>query len=138
MNKAIRERGLGMMEYLKSRNTLVATAIFFIIIVLVLKFASGFFESNVERVMGAILGGKAESIPLIDFGSIDLSWLNPANWSTEGIRDAINEKAHEIVDSILPAVIHMANLAVIQFAVVLRAEAISPILKTTGMIKVVT
>ncbi|WP_078598401.1 hypothetical protein [Evansella clarkii] len=94
---------------LKSRNTMVTSAVLFLLVVILLRFAGGFFEDNVVRIVGAILGGNAEKIPILDFSSVNLSWMNPANWSMDEFASGINQWLHEMVDSILPAFIGTLN-----------------------------
>lgn len=102
---------------LKSRNTMVASALLFLLVVILLRLSGGLFEENIVRVVGSIFGGNAENIPLIEVGSIDLSWINPANWSLDGITSGINDWMHDMVDSVLPAVINMVNVGAITLIV---------------------
>lgn len=98
---------------LKSRNTMVTSAVLFLLVVILLRFTGGFFEENIVRVVGSISGGSAENIPLLDFSSVNLSWLNPANWSMDQFMTGVNEWLHEMIDSVLPAVINTVNLGAI-------------------------
>ncbi|MCC2252095.1 hypothetical protein JUJ52_19375 [Virgibacillus sp. AGTR] len=111
---------------LKSRNTMVASAVLFLLVVILLRCAGGFVEDNIVRVVGSIFGGSAENIPLIDFSSIDLSWINPANWSMDEIISGVNQWLHDIIDSILPAVINTLNIGVIT-AIATRAKLLGAV-----------
>lgn len=97
----------------KSRNTMVTSAVLFLIVVILLRLSGGFFEDNIVRVVGAIFGGSAENIPLLDFGSIDLSWLNPDSWSMSDMMSGINGWLHQMIDSVLPAFISFLNVGMI-------------------------
>ncbi|MED4128486.1 PRD domain-containing protein [Shouchella miscanthi] len=92
---------------LKSRNTMVVSAVLFLIVVILLRFAGGLFEDNIAMFIGSIFGGNAESVPLIDFSSINLSWLNPSEWSMGDAMSSINAWLHDMIDSVLPAMINM-------------------------------
>ncbi|MGX1195887.1 hypothetical protein [Metabacillus sp. SLBN-84] len=109
---------------LKSRNTMVTSAVLFLLVVILLRFTGGFFEDNIVRVVGSISGGNAENIPLLDFSSVNMSWLNPSNWSTEEFASAINGWLHDMIDSVLPAFIHMTNVGLIT-TIAFRAQLIS-------------
>lgn len=98
---------------LKSRNTMVTSAVLFLLVVILLRFTGGFFEENIVRVIGSIAGGSAENIPLLDFSSVNFSSLNPANWSMDGFTLSINEWLHNMIDSILPAFINTLNVGAI-------------------------
>lgn len=111
---------------LKSRNTMITSAILFLLVVILLRFTGGFFEDNMVRVVGAIFGGSAENIPLLDFSSINMSWLNPANWSLNEIMTNINGMFHDIIDSVLPAVINMINMGAIS-AIAIRVKLLSAV-----------
>ncbi|WP_142301352.1 hypothetical protein [Shouchella clausii] len=76
------------------------------------------------RVIGSIFGGSAENIPLIDFGSVDLSWMNPANWSMGEIMSGVNQWFHDMIDSVLPAFINTLNIGAIT-ALVTRVKLLS-------------
>jgi hypothetical protein len=106
------ERGGGEMV-LKSRNTMVTSAVLFLLVVILLRFTGGFFEDNIVRVIGSISGGSAENIPLFDFSSVDVSWLNPTNWSMEQFMTGVNGWLHNMIDSVLPAVINTVNLGAV-------------------------
>lgn len=106
---------------LKSRNTMVTSAVLFLLVVILLRFTGGFFEENIVRVVGSISGGSAENIPLLDFSSVDTSWMNPANWSMDGFMSSVNEWLHDVIDSILPAVINTVNVGAVT-AIVARAK----------------
>lgn len=107
---------------LKSRNTMVASAVLFLAVVVLLRFTGGFFEDNVVRVVGSIFGGNAESIPLLDFSNFSFASLNPAEWSTAGITEGVNQWFHNMIDSVLPAMIYSFNATVIHMAVFSRIE----------------
>lgn len=121
------------MLVLKSRNTLVISAMVFLIIVILLRLSGGFLADNIERITGAIFAGNADKIPLLDFSSIDFSWLNPANWSVSGIKEAINEWLHDMVDSVLPAVINSVTIAMANVIVVAKTSAMTNALKLGKM-----
>ena len=95
---------------LKSRNTMVTSAVLFLLVVILLRFTGGFFEENIVRVIGSIAGGTAENIPLLDFSSVDLSWMNPTGWSTDGLTTFVNQWFHDVIDSVLPAFINTLNV----------------------------
>lgn len=118
---------------LKSRNTLVVSAVLFLLVVILLRLTSGFIEDNIVRVIGSIAGGAAESIPLIDFGTIDLSWINPMNWSFDGIATNVNEWLHTMIDSVLPAFIHTMNLGAI-LSFIARAQLIGAFTKAAPLV----
>lgn len=107
---------------LKSRNTLMSSAFVFLLVVVMLRFTGGFFEENVVRVVGSVFGGNAESIPLLDFSTINWSALNPMNWSLDGISERINQWFHDMIDSVLPATIAAVNAGVLHAAVLGRVE----------------
>lgn len=111
---------------LKSRNTMVTSALLFLLVVILLRFSGGFFEDNIVRVVGSISGGNAENIPLINFSSVDMSWLNPADWSMDKFTSGINEWLHEMIDSILPAVINTVNVGAIA-AIITRVKLLGAI-----------
>ena len=97
----------------KSRNTMVVLAVFFLILVVLLRLAGGFLGNNIERIVAIIFKGGGEEIPLVDFSSIDLANLNPMNWSPSDITKTINNWLHDLIDNILPAVIYTFNLSMI-------------------------
>lgn len=111
---------------LKSRNTMVTSAVLFLLVVILLRFTGGFFEDNIVRVVGSIFGGTAENIPLLDFSSINMAWANPSNWSLSELMSNINGMMHDIIDSVLPAFINTINIGVIS-AVATRAKLISAV-----------
>lgn len=106
---------------LKSRNTMVTSAVLFLLVVILLRFTGGFFEENIVRVVGSIFGGNAENIPLLDFSSVDTAWLNPTNWSMDEFMSGVNEWLHNVIDSVLPAVINTVNIGAVT-AIVARAK----------------
>lgn len=106
----------------QSRNTLIASAVLFLTVVILLRFTGGFFEENVVRVVGSIFGGNAESIPLLDFSTINFGALNPLTWSMDGITTSVNEWFHTMIDSVIPAMIYSINATVIHMAVFTRVE----------------
>lgn len=107
---------------LKSRNTLVLSAFLFLAVVVMLRISGGFFEENAVRVVGSIFGASAENIPLLDFSTVNVSWLNPAEWSADGLTENINSWLHSMIDSVLPAFIYIFNASMIHLAVITRAE----------------
>lgn len=111
-----------MMLLLKSRNTLVISAVLFLIVVLLLRLSAGFLGDNVVRIVGAIFAGKAENIPLLDFGTIDMSWLNPTSWSMDDVTSNVNQWLHEMIDSVLPAVIGSLNMTMTQAIITMQSE----------------
>lgn len=113
-----------MMVLIKSRNTMVFSAVIFLVVVVLLRLTGGLFEDNIVRVVGSIFGGNAEDIPLIDFGSLNLSWLNPTTWSMEDTMSGFNEWLHETIDSVLPGIIHTLNLSTIHILAVVRTNAV--------------
>lgn len=102
---------------LKSRNTMVVSAVLFLLVVILLRLSGGFFEDNIVRVVGSIFGGSAEEVPLLDFSSVNLSWMNPANWSIDDVTSGVNQWLHDVIDSILPAVINTINAGAIAAAI---------------------
>lgn len=120
---------------LKSRNTMVVTAVLFLLLIIVVRLSGGFFEENVVRIVGAISGGKAENIPLLDFSSMGNSWLNPANWSISDMMSGVNEWFHDFIDSVLPAAINLFNLATIPVAATTTATRVT-ILGATAKVSV--
>lgn len=114
-----------------SRNTLVASAFVFLAVVLLLRLSGGFFEDNIVRVTGAIFGGNAENIPLLDFSSIDVSWLNPAEWSNLNAQETFNTWLHETIDVVIPATISALNVAVIHWIALVRADVLGALLLQT-------
>lgn len=113
---------------LKSRNTMVTSAVLFLLVVILLRFTGGFFEDNIVRVVGSIFSGNAENIPLLDFSSVDVSWLNPANWSMDEFMTGVNEWLHNLIDSVLPAVINTVNLGAIT-AMLARTKLLGAVAK---------
>ncbi|PAE87689.1 hypothetical protein CHH61_03530 [Shouchella clausii] len=109
---------------LKSRNTMVTSAVLFLLVVILLRCTGDFVQDNIVRVIGSIFGGSAENIPLIDFGSVDLSWMNPANWSMGEIMSGVNQWFHDMIDSVLPAFINTLNIGAIT-ALVTRVKLLS-------------
>ncbi|MCR6108701.1 hypothetical protein HXA34_20605 [Salipaludibacillus agaradhaerens] len=109
---------------LKSRNTMVASAVLFLLVVVLLRIAGGFFEDNIVRVIGAIFGGSAENIPLLDFSTIDFSWMNPSNWSMEEFTSGVNQWLHDMIDSVLPAFINTLNIGAIMTTIT-RSQVLS-------------
>lgn len=126
------ERGGGEMV-LRSRNTMVTSAVLFLLVVILLRFTGGFFEDNIVRVIGTISGGSAENVPLLDFSSLDVSWLNPADWSMSEFMTGVNEWLHDMIDSVLPAVINTINLGAIA-AIVTRAKLLGVIATTAKVV----
>lgn len=108
---------------------MVTSAVLFLLVVILLRFTGGFFEDNIVRVIGSISGGNAENIPLFDFSSVNLSWMNPANWSMDQFMTGVNEWLHEMIDSVLPAVINTVNLGAIA-AIVTRAKLLGVVAAT--------
>lgn len=120
------------MLLLKSRNTMVISAVVFLIIVILLRLSGGFLGDNIERIVGAIFAGNAEKIPLLDFSSTDWSWLNPSEWSVDNIKEGINQWLHDMIDSVFPAVINTLNIAMINFIVIARVTMVTA---TTNLAK---
>jgi len=108
---------------------MVTSAVLFLLVVILLRFTGGFFEDNIVRVVGSISGGSAENIPLLDFSSLDMSWLNPANWSVDQFTSGLNEWLHDMIDSVLPAVINTINLGAIA-TIVTRAKLLGVVATT--------
>lgn len=113
---------------LKSRNTMVTSALLFLAVVILLRFSGAFLEDNVVRVVGSIFGGAAENVPLLDFSTVNVSWLNPADWSVDAVTQGVNDWMHSIIDTVLPAVIYAFNASMIHFAVITRADALTAVL----------
>lgn len=113
---------------LKSRNTMVTSALLFLAVVILLRFSGAFLEDNVVRVVGSIFGGSAENVPLLDFSTVNVSWLNPADWSVDAMTQGVNDWMHSIIDTVLPAVIYAFNASMIHFAVITRADALTAVL----------
>lgn len=111
-----------VMLLLKSRNTLVISAVLFLVVVVLLRLSAGFLGDNVVRIVGAIFAGKAENIPLLDFGTINLEWLDPSTWSMDGVTSNINQWLHEMIDSVLPAVISLFNVTMTQSIMAVQSE----------------
>lgn len=109
------------MLLLKSRNTMVISAVVFLIIVILLRLSGVLLGDNINRIVGAIFAGNAEKIPLLDFSSTDWSWLNPSEWSVDNIKEGINQWLHHMIDSVFPAVINTLNIAMINFIVIAKA-----------------
>lgn len=118
------------MMLFKSRNTMVTSAVLFLIVVILLRVTGGFLEENIVRVVGSIFAGNAENIPLIDFSSMNFAWLNPESWSLHGIAENINGWAHNMIDSVLPAFINTVNIATIT-AVLTRTKLLSVVVSAT-------
>lgn len=116
---------------MKSRNTMVSSAVLFLLVVVMLRFTGGFFEENVVRVVGSIFGGNAENIPLLDFSTIDFSAINPLNWSTDGLKESINSWFHDMIDSVMPATIAAFNAGVLHMAIFGRIEFLEAGMKIT-------
>jgi len=108
---------------------MVTSAVLFLLVVILLRFTGGFFEDNIVRVIGSISGGSAENVPLLDFSSLDVSWLNPADWSMSEFMTGVNEWLHDMIDSVLPAVINTINLGAIA-AIATRAKLLGVIATT--------
>lgn len=111
---------------LKSRNTMLTSAVLFLIIVILLRCAGGFFEDNITGFIGSIFGTKAENVPVIDFASMDVSWLNPAEWSMGDVMSGVNQWLHDMIDSVLPAFISVVNVGMIT-AIIVRIKIIGSI-----------
>lgn len=114
-----------------SRNTLVASALVFLAVVLLLRLSGGFFGDNIVRVTGAIFAGNAENIPLLDFSTIDVSWLNPAEWGNMNLQESFNSWIHETVDVVIPAAISMMNVAVVHWIALVRADILGAVMLFT-------
>lgn len=99
------------MLMLKSRNMMVVTALLFLFVVIMLRASGGLLEDNIARVVGSIFGGSAETIPVFEPDVSSIAWLNPTGWEPSGWLTKINDWAHNVVDSILPAFIHTFNVA---------------------------
>lgn len=113
---------------LKSRNTMVTSALLFLGVVILLRFSGAFLEDNVVRVVGSIFGGSAENVPLLDFSTVNVSWLDPTQWSTDSLAESVNGWMHGMIDAVLPAVIYAFNASMIHFAVITRADALAAVL----------
>lgn len=121
---------------LKSRNTMVASAIVFLGVVILLRFTGIVVEDNIARIAGSVFAGNAESIPLIELQSINTAWFDPSVWSMDTVTQAINTWLHDVIDSVLPAVIYTLNASVIHFAIITRVEwvgALSTVAKAAPM-----
>lgn len=116
---------------LRSRNTMVSSAVVFLLVVVMLRFTGGFFEENVVRVVGSIFGGNAESVPLLDFSTIDLAWMNPLTWSMDGITESTNLWFHDMVDSVIPATVAALNAGVLHMAMMSRIELLEAGIRIT-------
>lgn len=103
---------------------MVTSAVLFLLVVILLRFTGGFFEENIVRVVGSISGGTAENIPLLDFSTVDTSRLNPSNWSMDKFMTGVNEWMHDVIDSVLPAMINTINIGAIT-AVLTRGKLLS-------------
>lgn len=113
---------------LKSRNTMVTSALLFLAVVILLRFSGAFLEDNVVRVVGTVFGGSAESVPLLDFSTVNVSWLDPSSWSMASLTESVNGWMHSAIDAVLPAVIYAFNASMIHFAVITRADAFAAVL----------
>lgn len=115
----------------KSRNTLLASAFVFLGIVLLLRLSGGFFEDNAVRVVGAIFGGSAEKVPLIEFDGISLASLGIdfGAWSLGDFTSGINAWTHEMVDTVMPAVIYSFNAMMIHAIAMMRVEVLTASVK---------
>ena len=105
---------------LKSRNALLTSAIMFLIIIIALRLMSDVFEDSFLGIINLTLGDKAEGVPLIDWSS--LSWMNPGNWSLDGLPETINGWVHDMVDSILPAGMLMFEATTLYAIVLMRTK----------------
>lgn len=114
-----------------SRNTLVASAFVFLAVVLLLRLSGGFFEDNIVRVTGAIFAGNAENIPLLDFSTIDLSWMQPDQWQHMNPQESFNLWLHDTIDVVIPAAISASNVIVVQWIVIARADIFGALLMFT-------
>lgn len=113
---------------LKSRNTMVTSALLFLAVVILLRFSGAFLEDNVVRVVGTVFGGSAENVPLLDFSTVNVSWLDPSSWSVDSLTESVNGWMHSAIDAVLPAVIYAFNASMIHFAVITRADAWATVL----------
>lgn len=111
-----------MVMVLKSRNTMVASALVFLGVVILLRLTGGLVEENIVRIAGSIFAGNAESVPMVDIGSVNWSVLDPSGWSLDAITQSINGWLHEVIDSVLPAFIYSVNVATVHVAVITRVE----------------
>lgn len=117
---------------LKSRNALLTSAIMFFIIVIVLRLMSDVFEDSFLGVINLTLGDKAEGVPLIDWSS--LSWMNPGNWSLDGLTENINGWVHDMVDAILPAGMLMLEATTLYAIVLMRTETAGVIMNVGRLV----
>lgn len=109
----------------------MASALVFLAVVLLLRLSGGFFGDNIVRVTGAIFAGNAENIPLLDFSTVDVSWLNPAEWGNMNLQESFNSWLHETIDVVIPAAISMMNVAVVHWIAMVRADVLGAIMLFT-------
>lgn len=108
------------MFLLKSRNTLVISAVLFLLVVILLRLSSLLIKDNVVGIVEAIVGGNMENIKIIDFASIDFSWIHPSNWSIDAITETLNRWMHDLIDNVMPAAISALNLTLVNVALVAK------------------
>lgn len=127
------EREVGNM--LKSRNAVLTSAIMFLIVVIALRLLNGVFEDSFLGIINLTLGDKAEDVPLIDWSS--LSWMNPSNWSLDGLRESINGWVHDLVDSVLPAIIYTLEFTTLYLIILMRTK-VAGVIMNVGKLVITT
>lgn len=120
---------------LKSRNAVLTSAIMFLIVVIALRLLNGVFEDSFLGIINLTLGDKAEGVPLIDWSS--LSWMNPGNWSLDGLSENINGWVHDLVDSVLPAVVYMFEITTL-YAIILMRTKVAGVIMNVGKLVTAT
>lgn len=103
------------MPSFQSRNTLIVSAILFLVGVFLLRMSGGVIEDNVLRILTAVSNGQLKDVPLFDPSSIPFDKLSSDHWNGEQMRKDINEWAHDFLDSILPAFIGTVSFAITSF-----------------------
>lgn len=117
---------------LKSRNAVLTSAIMFLIVVIALRLLNGVFEDSFLGLINITLGDKAEGVPLIDWSS--LSWMDPGNWSMDGLTESINGWVHDLVDSVLPAMIYMIEITTMYAVILMRTQSAGVIMNVGKLV----
>lgn len=108
------------MPSFQSRNTIIVSAILFLLGVGLLRLSGGVIEDNVLRILTAVTNGQFKDIPLFDISSIKFEKLTSEHWNGEQMRRDINKWAHDVLDSILPAFIGTASFLTTSFVTFLK------------------
>lgn len=104
-----------------SKNTLVLSAIFFLIIVVILRFSSDAVLSQSDKFIGAVM--KGQDVGEAAIGAVKDSAINPDTWSWGKTLEAINTWLHQFVDTVFPAFLSLIDVTTTSMVAVLGIES---------------